>query len=136
MSYAAVLRHLQILQNNSGSHDTATKVVDAEPFKGFHPEMRQQFLRGGTFGKSPVVDFECKKLHTEISFEHAAFSALEKHFFGCEVAQQLIYIFRRALGCKKLSRADIQKRHTARVFVEMHGSQKVVLLVAEHIIIH
>ena len=127
MSNLCMLRHRKVLQDSAGSYDTILQV--------FHAKMLQQLLTGGGFRKYPVVKLEGKELAAEIPLKHQAFATLEKNLFRSEVVQQFVHIVKRAFRSKKFAGRYIEKGNSTGSLSEMDGSQEVVLLIVQYIII-
>ena len=130
-----MLRHRQILQDSTGSNDTILQMLHAETFQVLRFKMFQQFLTGGGFRKYPVVKLEREELTAEITLKHQAFATLKKNLLWSEVVQQLVYIIKRPFGSKKFAGRDIEKGNATGSLSEMNGSQEVVPLVVQHIVI-
>ena len=82
-----MLRHIQILQNSSGSNDTILQMFHSETFQVLGFEMFQQLFAGRRFGKYPVVQLEGKELTAEVTFEHRFLSPFEQDFFRGKIIQ-------------------------------------------------
>ena len=131
-----VLRHFQILQDDTACHDAILQMLHAEALQALHAKVLEQFLVGSRFGEHPVVQFEGKQFVAEETFKGFTFAPFEEHLLGREIHQQFFHGVKRAFAGEELSRTDVEKGHAARSLAKMHGSEKIVLLVIEHIIRH
>ena len=131
-----MLRHLHVLQDDTGCDDAALQVLHAEALEVLHLEMAQQFLPRRLLREGPVVELEGDVACAEAAFEHHPFATLVEHLLrskGCHEARDVL---RRALRHEELAGADVEERHAARLLAEMDGAEEVVLLVVEHSVGH
>ena len=135
MSNLCMLRHRKVLQDSAGSYDTILQVFHAETFQVLRLKMLQQLLTGSSLRKYPVVKLEGKELAAEIPLKHQAFATLEKNLFRSEVVQQFVHIVKRAFRSKEFAGRYIEKGNATGSLSEMDGSQEVVLLIVQYIII-
>ena len=129
MSYLCMFRHIQILQDSSGSYNTILEMLNPESFQIFCFKMLQQLLPGTGFGKYPIIQFKSKELTSEISLKHSAFPTFEKNLFRSKIIQQLIYVVKRSFSRQELSGRNIQKCNTTSRFSKMNSCQKVIFLI-------
>ena len=108
-------------------------LVDPETFQIFCLKLLQQPVVSSLAGHHPVVEFK-RQIFSRKRLVEAFFARpLHQHLLRREVGEQFVNIVDCALGGKKLTCADVEKRHSAGVFSEMHRTEEVVLAVVEHI---
>ena len=136
MSDLGVLSEFEILQDGSRGHHAILQVVDTKSFQRLGLEMAQQFLTGCHGGEHPIVEFEHTVFCTKIALKIGFSGTVVEHLLGLEITNEFFHIVVGSLTSKKLTRGNIEKSHATRTFSKMYGSQKVVLLVVEHIVAH
>ena len=135
MSYLHMLCHHQILQDSSTGRDTISKVFYAKAFQSLYFKVFQQLLPTGSLIKHPVFQLESIIFIAEVLFKQLSFASLEDNLFRGKVTQQFVDIFIVPLSCKELACRNIQESDAYILFAEMDGTQEIVLLVVQHIII-
>ena len=134
MAYLCVLCQFQILQNGPGGHDAAVQMGHAKAFQRLDTEMAQQLLLGRLFCIDPLIEHESNISGTKIFLKINFFVALVEHLLGLKVAQQFLYVVGSAFAQQKLTSRNVKKADTASCPSEVDRSQKVVLLVVQHIV--
>ena len=135
MTNLVVLRHLQILENRSRSHNTVLEMFHPKTFQVLCLKMLQKLFTGRCFIEYPILQLECKELASKIPLKHASSTPFEQHFFRSKIVQQLIDVIKISFSGQKFTRRNIQKSHPTSRLSEMHGSQEVVFLVRKHIVV-
>ena len=126
-----VLRHLQILQYDAGSHKGRVHVVYTEALEVFYLEVLAQLLSGRLLNEHPIVHLEGARLEMEHG-NLLALAALEKQLLGIVSSKQRTDVVGAALGNHKLAGGDIHKGNADGGAAEMHGGQEVVLPGLQH----
>ena len=136
MAYIGVLRHLQILHNYAGSHHAKREMLHTETLERLRAEVLEELLTRTLLRKHPVVQLERTPPVAEPVLEFTLHLTVVQHLLRLERHQQLLHVIGRALPYQKFSRRDIEKRHAACRLRHVYGSQKVVLLIVQHRVVH
>ena len=136
MGYLRVQRLLQILQNSTSSNNSTLQVVNAKALQRLHVEVLVQLLMGRLLCEHPVVELEGDEPIAKIVLKVVLAPSVVEHLLGLEVANKLLHIVVGSLACQKLTRRDVEEGNTTRALAKMNGSQKVVLLVVQHRVLH
>ena len=91
---------------------------------------------GRLFGEHPVVHLVRTQAHTEIVLEVALALPFVEHLLGLEIADELLHIVVGALATEELAGGNVEERHAAGGLAEVDGTEEVVLLVVEHVVLH
>ena len=135
MTDLCMLSHLQVLQDSTRSDNTVLQMLDSEAFQVLRFEMLQQLLTRTGFGKHPVIQFESKELASEVTFKHSPLPPFKKYLLRGKIIQELINIVERSFRCQEFTGRDIEERNAASRFSKMHGSEEVIFLIIQNIII-
>ena len=134
MGYLRMLCLFQVLQDGTGSDNTALQVVHTKALQVLNMKVFQQLLTGRLVRKHPVVELEGKEFRTKLQFKVLLPVTFEEHLLWREVTQQLLHIVGSALACEEFSRRDIEESHAQGRLPEVYTGQEVVLLVVQYII--
>ena len=136
MCYLRVQRLFQILQDGASGNDTTLQMVDAKAFQRLHVEVLIEFLVGCLLSKHPVVELEGHQTIAKITLKVVLTSTVVEHLLGLEVANKLFDVVVGTLARQEFTRRNVEERHTTRALAKVDSSQKVVLLVVQHRILH
>ena len=136
MADIRVLRLLEIFQYGAGGNHSVCQMVHSEAFQIARTEVFQQLLTCATVGEDPVFHLERGVFSAEIPREVPAATFIIEHLLRRKVAQQLLNVVIRAFAREELARGYVEKRHAARPFSEVNGSEEVVLLIVQHVVAH
>ena len=136
MGYLRVQRLVQILQNSPCGYDATLQVVDSKAFQRLDIEVLVQLLMGRLLGKHPVVELVGAETGAKITLEVLLAPTVVEHLLGLEVAYQLLHIVVGALTRQELACRYVKEGHATGSLAKMDGSQKVVLFIVEHGVLH
>ena len=136
MGYLRVEGVFQVLQDGACGNDTALQVVHAKAFQRLHIEMLEELLMGGLFGKHPVVHLVGTQPCAKVALEVMAVLTVVEHLLGLEIAHELLHVVVGALAGEEFACRDVEERDATCRLAEMDGTEEVVLLVVEHIVLH
>ena len=112
MAHLVVVCFGQIVHGCTGSYHAVRNILHAKPLERGGVEMTQQQFFREIFGKHPVVESIQVMLFAKEIGKLAAFVFLDDDFAGLKALQQLVDIFRAALGSIKFAGRNIQKGDT------------------------